>query len=49
MIAPGQNERVLLCLMGHMLPEEAHAILLPSLMREGVSQGRGRWPSALSI
>jgi hypothetical protein len=40
--APGQNERVMLCLTKRTLPEEIQVILPFSLMREGVIHGRGR-------
>ena len=48
-IAPGQNDRVPLCLMRRMLPEETQATFSPSIAREGVSHGRGQKPSAVSI
>ena len=41
-IAPGQNERVMMYLTERTLPKEVQAILPPSLTREGVSHGRGR-------
>ncbi len=48
-IAPGQNDKVSLCLMKRMLPEETQAMLSSSIAEEEMSHGRGRKPSTVSI
>jgi hypothetical protein len=49
MIAPGQNERVMLCSMERTLPDEDHEIVPSFRVRERVSLGSGRCPSAGSF
>ena len=46
--APGQNGRVLLCLIKRFLPDENQPIVMSSLVRVGVSHGKGRVPSVVS-
>ena len=41
MIAPGQNERVLLWPIACALPDEDHVIVPSAEVKEGVSQGSG--------
>jgi hypothetical protein len=48
-IAPGQNESVVLCRMERTLPEEVHEMMPSIRVREGTSHGSGRCPSVGSI